>query len=97
MHSSITISRKQEEVAIMRTTIEIPDRYRSILHSLAVKKGLRGYSSIIEEALDAYIDGLSRKNDLRNEILQMMGSWQEEEVSEIKEKITEMRKNWNPM
>jgi hypothetical protein len=81
----------------MRTTIEIQDRYRSILHSLAVKKGLRGYSTIIEDALDTYIDGLSRKDSLKNEILQMMGSWQEEEISQVKDKIKEMRKNWNPM
>ena len=81
----------------MRTTIEIQDRYRSVLHSLAVKKGLRGYSGIIEDALDKYIDGLSRKGSLKDEILQMMGSWQEEEIAQVKEKIKEMRKNWNPM
>jgi len=81
----------------MRTTIEIPDRYRGILHSLAIKRGLRGYSAIIEDALDAYIEELSRKDHLKNEILQMMGSWQEKEISQVKEKINEMRKNWKPM
>jgi len=79
----------------MRTTIEIPDHYRSTLHSLAVKKGFRGYSRVIQEALDVYIDSLSRKDDLKHEILQIMGSWQEEEVSQTKEKILEMRNNWN--
>ena len=81
----------------MRTTIEIPDHYRSILHSLAVKKGLRGYSAIIEDALDKYIDGLSRKDSLKSEILQMMGSWQKEEISKTRKKIKEMRENWTPM
>lgn len=39
----------------MRTTIEISDRHRSALFSLAAQRGLRGYSGIIEEALDFYI------------------------------------------
>jgi hypothetical protein len=81
----------------MRTTIEIPDRYRGILHSLAVKRGLRGYSVIIEEALDTYIDSLSKNDNLKNDILQMVGSWQEDEISQVKTKIKEMRGNWNPM
>jgi len=81
----------------MRTTIEIKDRYRSVLHSLAVKKGLRGYSGIIEEALDKYIDGLSRSEGIQDEILRMMGSWQEEEITQVKNKIKEMRENWNPI
>ena len=81
----------------MRTTIDIQDRYRNILHSLAVKRGLRGYSVIIEEALDKYIDNLSKKDDLKNDILQMKGSWQEDEIFQVKTKIKEMRGNWNPM
>jgi hypothetical protein len=81
----------------MRTTIELQDRHRSLLYSLAIKKGVRGYSSIIEEALDTYVDHLSKKNGLKKDVLQMMGSWQEEDISQAKEKIKKMRKNWTPM
>lgn len=77
----------------MRTTIEIQDHYRSILDSLAVKKGLRGYSAIIEEALDKYLEGLSRDDTLKSQILQMKGSWQRGEISRVREKINNMREN----
>ena len=44
----------------MRTTIEVSDKHRSILLALAAQKGLRGYSDIIKEALDYYIEHQSK-------------------------------------
>ena len=44
----------------MRTTIEVSDKHRSILLALAAQKGLRGYSGIIKEALDYYIEHQSK-------------------------------------
>ena len=43
------------EVKPMRTTIELSNDRRSSLHSLAAQRGLRGYSKLIEEAVDLYI------------------------------------------
>ena len=40
----------------MRTTIELSDEHRSALHALAARKGLRGYSKVIQEAIDLYIN-----------------------------------------
>lgn len=37
----------------MRITIEISDHHLSILLALAARGGLRGYSEIVEEALDS--------------------------------------------
>jgi len=81
----------------MRVTIELKDRHRYFLHTPAAKKGIRGYSAIIEEALDTYIEQLSKKDSTKDEILKMMGSWQMWEVSKVKMKIKEMRKNWTPL
>ncbi len=39
----------------MRTTVEIPDDLIARAHALAVKKGYRGYSKIVEEALAAFL------------------------------------------
>jgi len=39
----------------MRTTVEIPDDLIALAHALAVKKGYRGYSRIVEEALAAFL------------------------------------------
>ena len=39
----------------MRTTIELTDELRAALLSLAGKRGLRGYSSLVQEALAQYM------------------------------------------
>ena len=78
----------------MRTTIEISDRHRSILMSLAAQKGLRGYSGIIKDALDYYIAHQTRAADIKKDILKMKGSWKAEETKEIRSKLIELRENW---
>lgn len=39
----------------MRTTIELDDELRAALLSLAAKRGMRGYSSLVQEALAQYL------------------------------------------
>ncbi|MBI5244905.1 MAG: hypothetical protein HY922_14660 [Elusimicrobia bacterium] len=39
----------------MRTTIELTDEQRGALLELAGRRGLRGYSSLVQEALDRYL------------------------------------------
>jgi predicted DNA-binding protein len=78
----------------MRTTIEISDHHRSILLSLAAKKGMRGYSGIIKEALNHYIECQVKSAAVKREILKMKGSWTSEETKKTKARLAEMRKNW---
>lgn len=40
-----------------RTTIALSAEHRTLLQALAAKRGLRGYSKIIAEALDLYFAG----------------------------------------
>jgi len=81
----------------MRTTIEVSDRHRMILLSLSAERGLRGYSSIIQEALDYYIEHQIRSADAKGDILKMKGSWETEETKNIKSKLTELRENWKQL
>lgn len=37
-----------------RTTVMLKEEHRAILHALAVRRGWKGYSRIIAEALDYY-------------------------------------------
>ena len=81
----------------MRTTIEVSDRHRMILLSLSAERGLRGYSSIIQEALDYYIEHQIRTKDAKRDILKMKGSWKTEETKKVKSKLTELRENWKQL
>ena len=77
----------------MRTTIEISDKHRSALLSIAAQKGLRGYSKIIEEAIDYYIANQSNSTGIKNNVLAMKGTWKKDS-EQIKANISELRKNW---
>lgn len=78
----------------MRTTIELSNDLIGILHALAVKKGYRGYSKVIEEALIFYIKENERRETGKEKILKMRGSWDGAEVRETKKRLEEIRKNW---
>jgi len=79
----------------MRTTIEISDRHRSILLSLAAQRGVRGYSEIIQEALDLYIATQVKETDLKEKVLAMQGSWQKEETEQTRSNLLKLREQWN--
>ena len=78
----------------MRTTIELSDDHRSALHSLAARRGLRGYSKLIQEAIDFYIKEKVRKEDSIKQLLKMKGTWSEEEAKKLRKRIEEIRRNW---
>ena len=40
----------------MRTTVEIPDQLRARLLALAARRGEKGYSRLVEEAIARYVD-----------------------------------------
>ena len=75
----------------MRTTIELSDDHRSMLHFLAARRKLRGYSKLIEEAIDFYIKEKIGKKDGFKHLLKMKGSWSQEEAKRIKKKLRNIR------
>jgi metal-responsive CopG/Arc/MetJ family transcriptional regulator len=78
----------------MRTTVEIPDRLRAALLAISAKRGLRGFSKIIEEALDQYVQTMaSRDTDLAS-LLKLKGAWTDAEAEDTRKTIREVRKNW---
>ncbi len=78
----------------MRTTIELSDDLISMLHAIAVKKGYRGYSRVIEEALNFYLKENEKKWAGREKILKMRGSWTIKEAEEVRKRLEEVRKDW---
>jgi hypothetical protein len=81
----------------MRTTVEISDKHRGILLSLAAQKGMRGYSGIIQEALDFYIAHHINAMEAKRDILKMKGSWKAKETKDIRFRLTELRENWKKL
>jgi metal-responsive CopG/Arc/MetJ family transcriptional regulator len=78
----------------MRTTVELSDDLIAALHALAVKKGYRGYSRVMEEAVKNYLRENEKKELSSAVLLKMRGSWNAKEAAETKKRLEEIRKNW---
>ncbi len=76
----------------MRTTIELPDDQRSILHFLAAQRGLRGYSKLIQEAIDFYIREKTEQKKNIKHLLKMRGTWIKKKSKRFKRDLREIRR-----
>lgn len=76
----------------MRTTVEITDAQYRRLVAVAAERGVRGFSKIVQEALDAYLASLSGA-DL-DAVLALGGSFSDDEADEMLRLIHESRARW---
>jgi hypothetical protein len=76
----------------MRTTIEISEEHHRALAALARERGLRGFSPIVEEALDSYLRDLSAEET--DFLLSLEGSISEAEAREVRSRIDAARDVW---
>jgi hypothetical protein len=78
----------------MRTTVEIRDDQRAALAALAARRGLRGFSRLVEEAIDAYLD--ERRRDRIEDALALEGVLSEDEAVELRRRIDAAWSSWQP-
>jgi metal-responsive CopG/Arc/MetJ family transcriptional regulator len=79
----------------MRATIEIPDELRAVIMALAAKKGYRGYSRIIQEAIMFYLKEKAPLEDGLSDLIALKGSWNTQDAEDIRSNINQLRKNWD--
>lgn len=90
MHMHVVIG------AVMRTTIELDDRSRARLLGLAAARGEKGFSRIVQEAVDRYlseIEAAEREAELRNG-LAAIGVVSEEVAERMTETSRGLRSTW---
>lgn len=80
----------------MRTTVEIPDPLYRRLRAEAGARGLRGFSSIVVEALSAYLDVEGRRQELVDALEGARGSWSDDDVAEWEQARQEAWAAWRP-
>jgi len=78
----------------MRTTVEMKPEHRSALLALAAKKGEKGFSSVLAEAIEEYLDGERERAKQRDALLALRGSLSDEEAEELRKYTSELRKHW---
>ncbi len=77
----------------MRTTVEIPDEQRARLLELAARRGEKGFSRLIQEALELYLRDQNRVDAVESAI-QMKGALTDEEASDLEGSVHELRSQW---
>ena len=78
----------------MRTTVEIPDEQRARLLELAAERGEKGFSRLVQEALELYL----RENGARRERVAAaratLGSFSEKDAESLRESVRVLREGW---
>jgi Arc/MetJ-type ribon-helix-helix transcriptional regulator len=78
----------------MRTTIELTEEHRAELLHLAARRGLKGFSHLVQEALSEYLRNESRKLHLIDAASKLKGTWNEEEANEFEARAKAVRSHW---
>ncbi len=89
MHAGTRMHRYRRHV---RTTIDLRDEQHRALTVLAARRGLKGFSVLIQEAIDAYVDDLD--DEETDALLALEGVLDEAAGEEVSRRIAEVRGSW---
>jgi predicted transcriptional regulator len=78
----------------MRTTVELSDEIRAKLMELAARRGERGFSTLVEEALVQYLDEEQRRRRSVEEAQAVIGMMDEEAATALEESVRTLRERW---
>lgn len=78
----------------VRTTIEIKPEHRARLLELAACRGEKGFSSVIAEALESYLQGVSERERLRRRALRLRGTLPDAEAERFRRNTKALREFW---
>jgi hypothetical protein len=78
----------------MRTTIELTDEQRAELLKLAAQRGVKGFSLLVQEALDEYLWRQAGKEQAIANALSLRGSLTGKSAESFKERVESVRELW---
>jgi hypothetical protein len=78
----------------MRTTIDMKPEHRSALLALAANRGQKGFSRVLAEAIEEYLDSELGHAKRRKELLSLSGLLSREDANQLRKATISVRKNW---
>lgn len=78
----------------MRTTIELPDELRARLLAMAARRGEKGFSSLIEAAVERYLEDEEDRRGRVRKAASAIGSLDEVEARRMRESVESLRSTW---
>ena len=78
----------------VRTTIELRAEHRAKLLELAARRGEKGFSSVIAEAIEDFLKDRAAKDHLRSRAIKLRGSMTASQAEGLRRNAAAMRKLW---
>ena len=80
----------------MRTTIELSDDLRARVVALAARRGLRGFSRIVTEALDQFLAAETDSEQARRvaDALAVLGTLSSRSAAAMRGRVGKLRRRW---
>jgi hypothetical protein len=76
----------------MRTTVEITNEQHRALSAVAARRGIRGFSTLVQEALDGYLANL--RTDEVDLLLGLEGVLTDSDADEVRSRVDDVRSRW---
>jgi predicted transcriptional regulator len=78
----------------MRTTIEMNPEHRARLLELAANRGEKGFSTVVAEALDLYLEAQRGRTNAIRSALALKGSMSAKEAAALLAETRRIRTDW---
>jgi metal-responsive CopG/Arc/MetJ family transcriptional regulator len=81
-------------LSVMRTTVELSDAVRARLLELAARRGERGFSGLVEEAVEAYLEAEESRRGQAERARSVIGSLSEGDAEDLQASVRSLRERW---
>jgi len=78
----------------MRTTVDITDEQRARLLELAARRGEKGFSILVQEALDLYFEAGAERGERVRLALAALGSLNDAAADRLEASARRLRERW---
>lgn len=78
----------------MRTTVELSDEIRAKLLELAARRGERGFSALVEEAVARYLEEEERRRERAQRARAVIGTMTDADARELETSVDRLRERW---
>jgi metal-responsive CopG/Arc/MetJ family transcriptional regulator len=78
----------------MRTTIEMKAEHRARLLEMAARRGDKGFSVLVTEAIQVYLDREKERQARRRSAVAMRGTLSSKEADRLRRRVADLRENW---
>ena len=78
----------------VRTTIELDTQHRAKLLELAARRGEKGFSSVIAEAIESHLTRTAENEEARRRAVRLRGSLSRKDADALRRTAAALRNSW---